>query len=259
MGSVSRTHLLWIANVAHSAKLNNKGHPQKEGFMIVIFDVVGTLFNLDRIQKVFGRFNASDELPELWFARLLHSSMTATLTGRYLPFYELAEAGLRQIIDLKDLPEDLLMPALKGLQELDLWDDARECLDTLQADDHQLVALTNSGSAAVESLFRRAEISNMFELILSADDVGACKPNPAPYRMALNRMNVYPPDACMISAHGWDILGAHTVGLRTVWVSRLEKQWPFPGDPPDLTVATLSEIPSLIPRPREEVVPLQLH
>jgi hypothetical protein len=36
----------------------------------------------------------------------------------------------------------------------------------------------------------------------------------------------------LIAAHGWDVLGAESAGMRGIWVDRLERRWPFPTDAP---------------------------
>jgi len=212
----------------------------------VIFDVVGTLFSLDRVREVFRDCDGDGEIVDLWFARLLQSAMAVTLAGRYVPFAEAAESTLRQLQTAKGLGEDVVGSALGALQHLHAWHDADECLKSLQAGGHLLAALTNSGSDAAEALIQRAALRQQFQAILSADDTRACKPHPAPYRRALEILRVSPEETCLVAAHAWDILGAAACGLSTVWVSRLEKQWPFPGEPPGKTVTCLAEVPGAL-------------
>ena len=50
----------------------------------------------------------------------------------------------------------------------------------------------------------------------------------------------------MVAAHAWDVQGAAAVGLRTIWVSRVEKAWGFPARPPGVTAASLGDVPRLV-------------
>lgn len=214
--------------------------------MLIVFDVVGTLFCLDRVREKIREADLPPELLPWWFGRLLQSAMAATLSGRYIPFRHAAEASLRQVLAFGGYPEDLVEPILKEMKELTPWPEAEDCLRRLDGAGHRLFALTNSSTESAEELLGKAGLRDFFELALSTDEAGACKPDPRPYRMALDRAGSAPPEACMVAAHGWDILGADAVGMRTVWIERLEKRWPFPGEPPDGKAADLSAVPGAI-------------
>jgi 2-haloacid dehalogenase len=62
--------------------------------------------------------------------------------------------------------------------------------------------------------------------------VRAYKPHPAPYRRVLELLELPPERVTLVSAHGWDVLGARAAGLRGVWVDRVEHRWPFPSPEP---------------------------
>ena len=132
------------------------------------------------------------------------------------------------------------------MQELAPWADAADCLQRLRDAGYCLIALTNSSAEAAEGLLGKAGVRDFFELWLSSDEAGACKPDPRPYRMALERAGCDPPAACLVAAHGWDVLGADAVGMHTVGIDRLEKRWPFPGEPPDRVAATLAQVPEAV-------------
>jgi len=63
--------------------------------------------------------------------------------------------------------------------------------------------------------------------------------------MALARAGRKPSEAWMVAAHGWDILW---IGMRPVWIDRVEKRWPFPGNPPDRVAADLAQVAETIGR-----------
>lgn len=216
--------------------------------MWVVFHVVGTLFSLDRIRAAFRAQDVPEEVLPLWFARLLQGAMAATLAERYVPFREMADASLRQMLALKGLPEVPASPILQSMRELEPWEDTQACLSEVRKSGYRLIALTNSGAEAAKALLRKAGFAEMFDAVLSAGDAQACKPHPAPYRMALARMGTPPEEACMVAAHGWNVVGAHSAGLRTIWVSRLEKRWPFPGKPPGAAVPALAGVPHALSR-----------
>ena len=209
--------------------------------MLIVFDVVGTLFSLDRVRENIKAQGLPPELFPWWFGRLLQSAMAATLADRYLPFRQAAEASLKQVLAIAGRPENIAERILAEMKGLTPFPEAAECLQTLHRK-HRLVALTNSSVDAAEGLIGKAGLRDFFQDVLSTDDVRACKPDPRPYRMALDRADHDPSQAWMVAAHGWDILGADAVGMRTVWIDRMEQRWPFPGVPPDLTASDLTQV-----------------
>lgn len=214
--------------------------------MWVIFDVVGTLFSPEPLRGVFKKHHVPEWVVDVWFARLFHAAFAATLAGRYRPYRELGDAALRQVLAARGLDEAVVERALESLPHLPPWEDARACLEALCERGHRLAALTNGGPRTLDSLLRGSGLAGYFALTMSADEIGACKPDPRPYRRVLDRARATPGDACMVAAHGWDVLGADAAGLRTVWMRRLEKRWPFPGRPPGATVDSLAEVPAVL-------------
>lgn len=214
--------------------------------MVVIFDVVGTLFSLSRVRAAFRDAAVPDDVLPFWFARLLHVSMGSALANRYVPFRDAAECSLRQALASRHLSVAAVPATLRAMRHLEPWDDAPACLALLRQADHSLVALSNSSLDTMQALLDGANLSRFFGLVVSADEVRRPKPDPAAYWRALERSGVPASGACMIAAHAWDVQGAAAVGLRTVWISRLETVWSFPTRPPAHVVATLDEVPAAV-------------
>lgn len=215
--------------------------------MLVVFDVIGTLFSLDGVRDRMEDEGLPDELLDLWLARLLHASFAHTLAGCYRPYRHLMEPTLRQVLALRDLPDDGVEGVLDAMDTMRPWEDAETCLDALVDDGHEVVALTNADREKTVGLMERGGIRDRFVEVYSADEVEHAKPHEAPYRAVLDRHRRAPAGACMVAVHGWDVLGAAAVGMRSVWVSRVEKRWPFRGTPPDGSVADLAAVPGWVP------------
>tara|TARA_R110000796_G_scaffold27935_3_gene76672 strand:+ start:1132 stop:1842 length:711 start_codon:yes stop_codon:yes gene_type:complete len=87
---------------------------------------------------------------------------------------------------------------------------------------YQLASISN-GNADV----RRLGLDRFFKIIVSADDVGLSKPDPAPFLTALEAAGVEPAQALHIGDHpGDDIQGALDVGMHTLWFNPQGKAWP---------------------------------
>jgi 2-haloacid dehalogenase len=216
--------------------------------MLVIFDMVGTVFSLSKVRSTFQKKGIGQPLMDLWFSRLLQGLMASTLAGRYCSFGALARSTLEQVFAQNNIRERYMEDVLESLQEIEPWDDARDCIHTLQRDGHRLIAMSNNDLEGTERLLLRSGLRKSFDRLYSADITKACKPHHALYELLFRTVFAAPYECCMVSAHGWDILGAGALGMNTVYVNRLEQQWAFPDPPEGFTVANLHEVPELITR-----------
>jgi 2-haloacid dehalogenase len=77
---------------------------------------------------------------------------------------------------------------------------------------------------------------------MSVDEIQVWKPQPAPYRHALSRLDLAGDRVAMVAVHAWDTHGAHAAGLVTGWASRQEGVYAAVFDPPDVRGADLVEV-----------------
>jgi 2-haloacid dehalogenase len=182
--------------------------------MNMVFDAMGTLFDLAPVRKRLG-----DAATEAWFERLLHSAATVTMLGDFVPFKELARTTLATTTAKLGIDADR-DDVLAQLQQLPPADGAREALERA---DHAFV-LTNGGRESGEKLLENAGLADLVERVFGVDEVEAYKPDPRPYRLVLDDLG----EATLVASHAWDCAGALRAGMSAVWVRSDEKTWPFP-------------------------------
>lgn len=59
-----------------------------------------------------------------------------------------------------------------------------------------------------------------FELVLTAEEAGAYKPDPRPYRMALSKLALDPAEVLFVAGSAHDVGGAARVGMDVYWANR---------------------------------------
>jgi 2-haloacid dehalogenase len=197
----------------------------------VLFDVLGTLFSLEPLQRKLRA-----PALEAWFERLLHSATSLTLAGGFEPFADLAESTLKTTIAKLGLKQDP-KAILDALKQLPPDPDAGAAFDRLERANVLIGVLTNGGDRQTRKLLEAAGLVDRVDEIVSVEEVELYKPHPAVYRHAAERLGVEPKGVTMIAAHAWDIVGAKQAGLDAVWVDRLEREWPFPRGKPRSRVA----------------------
>ncbi|REM35373.1 haloacid dehalogenase, partial [Mycobacterium tuberculosis] len=77
------------------------------------------------------------------------------------------------------------------------------------------------------------------DVIVTSEEAGFYKPDPRPYRMALDRLGVKAEDAAFVAGSGYDMFGTSAVGLRTFWHNRVGLALPQGAPSPELQAATL--------------------
>lgn len=206
----------------------------------VIFDVMGTLFDLAPVRRRLTELGAPQGALEAWFGRMLHSAASLTLVGEFRPFREIGESTLRTTLAQLGVESEHADEVLQALARLDAYPDAAQAFDLLEAAGMPTVTLTNGGREHTERLLESAGLRSRVQQVLTVEDVRAYKPHPEPYRYVARTLGLPTESLTLIAAHGWDVLGARAAGLSGVWVDRLERRWPFPtGQPP--TASTLVE------------------
>lgn len=139
-------------------------------------------------------------------------------------------------------------------EEERLYPDAIPCLKALQGRFHMgIIANQSLGTAA---RMEKMGLSPYLEQIVSSAEEGVAKPDPAIFRIALNRANCQPEQAVMIGDRlDNDILPAKQLGMKTIWVKQGFGGLSTPRTPaetPDFTVENLSELRALILSQQEE-------
>jgi 2-haloacid dehalogenase len=103
-----------------------------------------------------------------------------------------------------------------------------------------IVALSNGNLSMLTDMFAAGGLT--WHCVLSGEMVHAYKPDPAVYRLALDRLALDPGRTLMVAAHPWDLRAAAAEGLRTAYIQRAGEGVPEPSDTFDLAVPDLAAL-----------------
>jgi 2-haloacid dehalogenase len=201
--------------------------------MWVIFDLNGTL--VDPSVLVSPGSIGVEALDE---ANMM--AMVATIAGRPADFRVLLGAALERGLARRGLEVAEAVAALGRLPDMPAYQEVPEALAALREGGFSLAVLTQSAAGAAETVLSNSGLRELFDLVLSAPDSGAYKPEDLAYRYALERCDAV--DAWFVAGHWWDIAGASYAGLRTAWISRTDIAYPVAMPEPDVRGADLAEV-----------------
>ena len=214
---------------------------------LIVFDVNETLLSLDPIRRNLESILGADPPVGEWFARLLHGSLVANTLDAYRPFDELAAEALINLAARRGLlvrAEDAV--AAVDMSALPPHPDVAEGMARLASAGIPMVALTNGSTSVAKSQIENSGLADLLDRVISVDEVGRFKPDPAPYRHVAEKTGVGLDDMVMVAAHDWDCAGAMAVGADAIFVRRPGGAWGLPTPPPDKQVTDLLKLASAL-------------
>lgn len=173
------------------------------------YDAIGfdLLTALLRTWPLWEQIAGSVEAGQRW-----HAASQRLLRGRdYYPF----EQNLRDAARETGLAPDHADELIRRWGEFEPWPDTPGTLAGLG--DRRRFIVTNCSDA----LARRAtERLGEFELVMTAERAGAYKPDPRPYRAALEALGLAGDRVLFVAGSAHDVGGAARLGMDVYWANR---------------------------------------
>lgn len=124
-----------------------------------------------------------------------------------------------------------------------LFPGAVDLLRDLKAHGVRLGLLTNGVSETHREKIALLQISELFDAIFLADEVGMVKPDPLLFAHACQKLETPPSQSAMVGdRYDRDISGALEAGLYTIWVNVRREILPQGVRPPHVMVESIAEV-----------------
>ena len=191
------------------------------------FDVYGTLINtsgiFNSLEKMIG--DKAKSVMDTWRNKQLEYSFRRGLMNKFIDFSVCTKDALEFScqtfkVNLSDAQKEALMNEYKVLPA---FSDVKKGLQTLKKDGHKLYAFSNGSKNAVSNLLINAEIIDLFDGVVSVEDIKMFKPSPLVYKHFNDKTNSSKLDSWLISSNPFDVIGATAYGFRTAWVQRTQE------------------------------------
>jgi 2-haloacid dehalogenase len=225
------------------------GAPPLMGVRAVVFDAYGTLYD---VASAAERARASlgerwQPLADLWRTKQLQYTWLRSLMGQHADFWRVTGDALDFAMESLGFADDGLRDRLMALyNRLNAYPEAKPTLLALKANGLHLAVLSNGSPRMLASAGEAAGLAPLLDHVLSVESVGIYKPSPQVYRLALDALRLWPNEILFVSANGWDAAGAKAAGLRVAWCNRAGQPIERLGDPPDVMITSLAELPALV-------------
>ena len=224
-------------------------HRPLSGVRACVFDAYGTLFDFASAARscadVLG--DAVERVSVLWRDKQLQYTWLRAAQGRHADFWQVTGDALDFTLDTLGLQRPELRERLMRLYlALELFPEVPDVLARLRQAGLKTAILSNGTPAMLEAVVGRAGLGAMFDAVLSVEEVGAFKPDPRVYRLAVDRLACPAAAIAFQSSNAWDAHAASPFGMQVVWCNRYgQRRERLPGAP-DREIATLADLPALV-------------
>lgn len=222
----------------------------------LVFDCYGTLIDWESgltraLEPWLARNAVSPERDEL----LSHfAELEAELEAERpeTPYSEILAAVHRRLARRLDIPaeEDEARAFAASMADWEPFEDSRAALEELRGS-FRLVVLSNVDRASFEA--SNDKLGRPFDLVVTAEEVGAYKPDPRGFQVVLERLadeEVAPEEILHVAQSLFhDIVPASRLGLATCWIDRRHERRGFGATPaptaevePDFHFRSMAEL-----------------
>ena len=183
-------------------------------YRALLFDLDGTLADTDSVHlptwvDVLEPYGV--EVDEAFYKQSISGRTTGEIIRALLP--DLTDEENRSVGDAKEAnfrerasglePFPGLVEFVERGREMGMW----------------IALVTNAPEENVEAILPALELRDLFDVVVLADEVEAVKPDPAPYRAALERTGVPPEGALAFEDSVSGISSSVAVGIPTVGIT----------------------------------------
>jgi len=174
----------------------------------ILFDLLTALLDS---WTLWNHAAGSEQAGRAWRAEYLRLTYGC---GQYIAYETLVQEAAAKVGLAASAPRALEHNWL----QLAPWSGAIEALQQLQP--HcKLAVVTNCSVRLGRQAAQLFPVK--WDAIITAEEAGVYKPDPLPYRMALDQLGVVAADAAFVAGSSYDMFGTATVGLKTYWHNRI--------------------------------------
>ncbi|MFC6614388.1 haloacid dehalogenase type II [Halopenitus salinus] len=211
----------------------------------ITFDSYSTLVDVDAAERALAeRVDDPEPISKLWRARSLEYTFVANQIDAYQPFYEMNRDALQYALDAHgvDVSPEERDEILAVYHELDVFEDVRDGIERLREGGYDCYVVSNGNPEMLASMIEHADIGDLIEDAISADEVRTFKPAAEIYRHAAGRTGTPIREIAHVTAGWFDVMGARHAGMQGIRVDRKDTPWESFGEEPDLTIDSFHDL-----------------
>ncbi len=224
---------------------------------VVAFDAYGTVFDVYSMAKLaeaifpgHGQaFSVMWRDRQIEYTRLVSMADPSPTGSRYYTsFWDLTIASLEYTCERLrlHLTPQAKHDLLDAYAQLETFSDVEGTLRQLKSQGIQTAILSNGSKEMLHTVVDKNHLTDLFDQLISVDDVRHFKVMPAAYQLLLNQFACQTDEILFVSCNAWDVVGAGWFGLTTYWVNRFALPFEKIGLPPNYQSPDLKHLMTVI-------------
>lgn len=219
------------------------------GIRACVFDAYGTLFDFASATTAYQDALADKmgPLSVLWRDKQLQYTWLRALQGCHADFWQVTGDALDYALEALEIVDAGLRAKLMEMYlKLGTFSEVPGVLRQLKAAGMKTAILSNGTPAMLKAAVDHAGITDLFDAVLSVEEVGVFKTHPKVYQLAIDRLGIEASAISFQSSNAWDAHAASAFGMRVVWCNRYgQRRERLPGTP-DREVRSLESLPEIL-------------
>ncbi len=184
---------------------------------------------------------------KLWRSKRLQYSSQLSLMNRFTSYDLIRKYALEFACDVYGMKDaDLKKKILDAHSKLDCYPDVKEVLKTLKDAGKITAVLSNDAPKVLNTALKNAGVDKLLDGVYSTDQIKTYKPSPAVYEFVEEQLGLPRNKICFVSSNSWDIAGAASYGLNSVWINRYKRTPEHLPYQADKEISKLSELTSMV-------------
>ncbi|MBU3014212.1 haloacid dehalogenase type II [Poseidonibacter lekithochrous] len=215
------------------------------------FDVYGTLIDTNGVLTLLENFvgKKAKAFSSTWRDKQLEYSFRRGHMQNYVSFAVCTQQALdfTCLFYKEDLSKEQRAELMAIYAILPAFEEVKVALEKFKEKGFRLFAFSNGKKEAVEKLLNNAGIIDLFDGVVSVDDIKTFKPSPGAYAHFLRSANAKSGESWLISSNPFDVTGSISAGMRSSWIKRSEESIFDPWEiQPTIEVNSLLELTNRI-------------
>ena len=193
-----------------------------ENIKAIIFDAYGTLFDVNSAaEKCKNKIGDKWEpFSNYWRTIQLEYTWLRSLMKRHKDFWKVTEDSLDKSMEVFKIDFSIRNELLDLYRVLSTFSEVNDVLKKLKEKKYKLAILSNGTPSLLNELVSSNNLENIFDDVLSIEEVKTYKPHPNVYNIPIKRYQIKKNNVAYLSANTWDVSAAGNYGFNAVWVNR---------------------------------------
>ena len=215
-----------------------------ENIKVCAFDAYGTCFDINSAAENLASKIGNNWLSfsTTWRTVQLEYTWLRSLMKKHANFWKITEDSLDFAMDIHEIDKSHRNELLELYKKLKPYPELKKCLLDLKEKQIKTCILSNGTPDLLDELTTHAKVQELFDDIISIEEVGIYKPDPKVYELVTKKYLCKPEEVCFMSSNTWDIVGGGYYGYQSIWVDRFNKKFDNLGYQPNCKIKDLSDL-----------------